>query len=138
MDQIGKQSTAQTLLEQLDEAEEEGAEGHGLQQENNDELREQSSSQILRFHEGQNQTCSRCQDLEMELEDSRTEVKAEQNKTKQLQLKHNEEMQTRECDQVMAERNRLSSENELLRKEVNEWQLKCKYLQEKITKARTS
>ncbi|KAJ7363114.1 hypothetical protein OS493_011388 [Desmophyllum pertusum] len=53
MDQIGKKSTAQTLLEQLDEAEEEGEEGHGLQQENNDELREQSSSQILTIHEGQ-------------------------------------------------------------------------------------
>ncbi|KAJ7371912.1 hypothetical protein OS493_022009 [Desmophyllum pertusum] len=43
--------------------------------------------------------------------------------------------ETRECDQVMAERNRLSYEKELLRKEVNEWQLKCKYLQEKITKS---
>ncbi|KAJ7371917.1 hypothetical protein OS493_022014 [Desmophyllum pertusum] len=39
-------------IEQLDEAEEEGEEGHGLQQESNDELREKSSSQILRIHEG--------------------------------------------------------------------------------------
>ncbi|KAJ7388303.1 hypothetical protein OS493_038639 [Desmophyllum pertusum] len=52
MYKIGKQRTAQTLLEQLDEAEEKGEEGHGLQQENNDELRDISSSQILRIPEG--------------------------------------------------------------------------------------
>ena len=43
-----------------------------------------------------NQTCSRCHDLEKELGALKTEMKAEQNKIKQLQLKHKEEMQTLE------------------------------------------
>ena len=84
----------------------------------------------VRFEKANADSSQMIEKLIKEKEKMKTEKKALQSK---LDTQSNE---TIECDQGKAERDQLSSKNELLHKKVNELQLKCKYLQEEITKSK--